>query len=81
MVPNPFCPQPYHAPEWNEYREEVGDQEHGLGLDLEVPLKVPEPKERCCGTDRLGDPQVSQLQERKGDVIVLNDVHQGSWSS
>lgn len=46
VVSDPSSPQPQHAPEWDEYTEEIGDQEHTLRLEFEVLLDVPKPKGR-----------------------------------
>jgi hypothetical protein len=44
MISNASGPQSYHTPKWNEDTEEIGEQEHGLCLELEVTLDVPKAK-------------------------------------
>ena len=44
VIANTVGPQAYHAPEWDQYTEEIGDKEHSLGADFEVILDIPEPK-------------------------------------
>jgi hypothetical protein len=47
MITDAIGPQPQHAPKGYEDTEEIGEQEHGLGLKPEVPLYVP--KSECRG--------------------------------
>lgn len=47
MISDASSPQSNHAPKWNEDAEEIGEQEHGLCLELEVSLYVPKTKGRC----------------------------------
>lgn len=78
VISNTSCPQPQHAPEWDEDTEEIGDQEHGLCLEFEVPLNVPEPKCRGGRASGLCDAKVGELQKGKGNVVILDDVDESS---
>jgi hypothetical protein len=65
MIPNSSGPKSQHAPEGYEDTEEVGDQEHGFGLELEVTLDIPKSERRCDRARRLRDAKVCNLQEGK----------------
>jgi hypothetical protein len=63
MISNPICPQSQYPVKWNEYREEIGDHEHGLGSDVEILLYVPETE---SGRDRascLRNAEICDLKE------------------
>jgi hypothetical protein len=47
MISDASSPQSYHTPKWNENAEEIGEQEHGLGFELEVSLYVPKAEGGC----------------------------------
>ena len=49
--PNLVCPQPEHAPEWDQNGNDVGHLEHAFGVDRLVLLNVPE---RIARKDRGG---------------------------
>ena len=61
MIANCLCPQPNHAPKWNEHAAEVREQKHSLGLELKVSLNIPEPKGRGNGTHSLRNAEVGEL--------------------
>jgi hypothetical protein len=65
VISNSSGPQSQHAPKWDEDTEEVGDEEHGFGLELEVTLDIPKSERRCDRACRLRDAKVGNLQERK----------------
>lgn len=78
MISNSFCPQSDHAPEGNQNSKEVRNEEHVFGLNSEIFLDIPESE---CGSDgayRLGDSKVCQLKERELNVVILNNVDQGT---
>lgn len=61
VVTNSGRPESQHTPKRNEDAEEIGEQEHGLGLELEVSLDVPKAEGRRNGACRLRDTKIGNL--------------------
>lgn len=80
MVSNGFRPQSDHTPEGNQDGKEVRDEEHILGPNFEVFLDIPEAECRGDGAYRLGDSKVGQLKKRELDIVILNNIDQGTCS-
>lgn len=63
MISDPVRPKSEHTPKRDEDSEEIGEQEHGFGLEFEVFLDIPEAKGRGNRASSLSDSKVCKLKE------------------
>jgi hypothetical protein len=68
----------HHAPEWDQYGDNVGHREHPLRLQQSPPLEVPKRIAAEDGCRGLCETEVRRLEKGELDVLVLHNGDDGA---